>query len=125
MMNQTRRELVKIAKAENVPYSGINKRSLIERIQHYRDTVGTLYRVKKRDLKALAKGEGVRGYGSLNKRNLIDTILYHCRVVQPHIEDLSKLRTSELVDLARREGLKVIGGKKTRVAQNIALNRLK
>jgi len=60
----------------------------------------------------------------LNKRNLIDTILYHRRVVQPHIKDLSKLTRSELVNLARKEGLKVIGGRKTRVAQNIALSRV-
>ena len=81
MMKQTRRVLVEIAKAENVPFSGLNKRSLIDRIQHYRDTVGTLYREKKGDLKGLAKAEGIRGYGSLNKRKLIDTILYHRRVV--------------------------------------------
>ena len=41
MMNQTRKDFK--AKAENVPYSGLNKRALIDRIQHYRDTVGTLY----------------------------------------------------------------------------------
>jgi len=36
-MNQTYKELVEIAKAENVPYSRTNKATLIERIQHYRD----------------------------------------------------------------------------------------
>ena len=123
-MNQTRRVLIEIARAENVPYSGLNKRVLIDRIQNYRDTVGTLYRENKGDLKALAKAEGIRGYGSLNKRNLIDTILYYRRVIKPHINDLSKLTRSELVRLARKEGLKVIGGKKTRVAQNIAINRV-
>jgi len=110
-MNQTRRTLIEIARAENIPYSGLNKRGLIDRIQHYRDTVGTLYRENKGDLKALAKAEGIRGYGSLNKRNLIDTILYHRRVIKPHINDLSKLTRSELVRLARKEGLKVIGGR--------------
>ena len=45
-------------------------------------------------------------------RKLIDTILYHRRVVQPQIKDLSSLRKSELVKLAKKEGLKVIGGKK-------------
>jgi len=107
-MNQTRRELVEIAKAENVPYSGLNKNALVGRIQQYRDTVGTLYREKKRDLKALAKEEGIRDR----------------RVIQPHIADLSRLTRTELVNRARAEGLKVIGGKKARIAQNIALNRI-
>ena len=92
MMNQTRRELIEIAKAENVPYSKRNKAQLIERIQQYRDTVGTLYRESKSSLKKLAKTEGVRGYGSLIKSDLIDTILYHRRVVKPQIDDLSRLR---------------------------------
>ena len=56
MMNQTRKDLIVKAKAENVPYSGLNKRALIDRIQHYRDTVGTLYRERKSSLKALEKG---------------------------------------------------------------------
>ena len=55
---------------------------------------------------------------------MIDTILYHRRVVQPQIKDLSSLRKSELVKLAKKEGLKVIGGKKARIAQNIAVNRV-
>jgi len=42
-LNKTRKELIEIARAENVPYNGVNKRSLVECIQHYRDTVGTLY----------------------------------------------------------------------------------
>ena len=124
LMNQTRKALNDIARAENVPFSGVNKRVLIDRIQHYRDTVGTLFREKKGDLKAIAKAEGIRGYGSLNKGKLIDTILFHRRVIQPHIADLSKLTKAELVDRARAEGLKVIGGKKARIAQNIALNRV-
>ena len=107
MNDKTRKELIIIAKAENVPYSGLNKRALIDRIQHYRDTVGTLYRKKKSSLKALAKAENIRGYGGLNKRKLIDTILYHRRVVQPQIKDLSSLRKSELVKLAKKKGLKI------------------
>ena len=47
MMKQTRKDLIVIAKAENVPYSGLNRNALIDRIQHYRYTVGTLYREKK------------------------------------------------------------------------------
>ncbi len=124
MMKQTRKELIVIAKAENVPYTGLNKNTLIDRIQHYRDTVGTLYRKNKSSLKALAKAENIRGYGGLSRSKLIDTILYHRRVVQPQIKDLSKLKKSELVKLAKKEGLKVIGGRKARIAQNIAANRI-
>ena len=111
-MNQTYKELVEIARAENVPYSRTNKGMLIERIKHYRDTVGTLYRKQKRSLKGIAKTEGVRGYGSLNKRDLIDTILYHRRVIKPQIYGLSQLKKDELRRLAREEGLKVVGGRK-------------
>ena len=75
-------------------------------------------------MKSLAKAEGIRGYGSLNKSKLIDTILYHRRVVKPHIEDLNRLTRSQLVNLAKRDGLRVIGGKKARVAQNVALGRI-
>ena len=89
-----------------MPFSGLNKRSLIDRIQHHRDTVGTLYRERKGDLKSLEKAEGIKGYGSLNKRKLIDTILYHHRVVKPHVEGLSRLTRSQLANLAKRESLK-------------------
>ena len=37
MNDKTRKELTLIAKAENVPYSGLNKAALIDRIQHYRE----------------------------------------------------------------------------------------
>ena len=63
LMNQTYNSLRNIARAENVPYSRTNKQTLIERIQQYRDTVGSLYRKVKKDLKAMAKSEGIRGYG--------------------------------------------------------------
>ena len=120
MMNQTRRELIEIAKAENVPYSRGNKAQLIERIQKYRDTVGTLYRENKSSLKRVAKTEGIRGYGALNKRDLIDTILYdHRRVVKPQSDDLSRLRKEDLKILAQKEGLKVVGSRKDRIARNI------
>lgn len=66
-MNQTLKDLKEIARAENVPYSRRNKAQLIERIQRYRDTVGTLYRENKSSLKRVAKTEDVRGYGMLNK----------------------------------------------------------
>jgi len=124
MMNQTYKELREIARAENVPYSKTSKGILIKRIQHYRDTVDTLYRGRKKSLKAIAKAEGVRGYGSLNKRNFIDTILYHRRVVRPQIDGLRQLRKDELKRLAREEGLEVIGSKKDRIAQNIARHRV-
>ena len=109
LMNQTYNSLRNIARAENVPYSRTNKQTLIERIQQYRDTVGSLYREGKRDLKAMAKSEGIRGYGNLNKRDLIDTILFHRRVVRPQIDELSQMKRDELRRLAKKEGLEVIG----------------
>ena len=57
LMNQTRKELVTIARAENVPYSRVDKATLAGRIRDYRDTVGTLYRESKKDLMAIAKSE--------------------------------------------------------------------
>ena len=124
MMNQTYKELKEIARAENVPYSGTNKGTLVARIQHYRDTVGTLYREVKKSLKSMAKAEGIRGYGSLKKSELIDTILFHRRVVKPHIAELSNMTKNDLKRLAKDEGLTVIGGRKDRIAQNIAKHRV-
>ena len=57
--------------------------------------MGTLYRENKLSLKKVAKTEGVRGYGMLNKRDLIDTILYHRRVVKPLSDNLSQLRKED------------------------------
>ena len=122
--NQTLKDLKEIARAENVPHSKGSKAQLIERIQRYRDTVGTLYRENKSSLKKVAKTEGVRGYGILNKRDLIDTILYHRRVVKPQFDDLSRLRKEDLKRLAQEEGLKVVGSKKNRIMQNIARHRV-
>ena len=122
-MNETLKDLKEIARAENVPYSGRNKAQLIECIQRYRDTVGTLYRENKFSLKKVAKTEGVRRYGMLNKPDLIDTILYHRRVVKPQFDDLSQLRKKDLKRLVQEEGLKVVGSRKDRIAQNIAKHR--
>lgn len=79
------------------------------------------------ELKAIAKaesGERQRGYGSPNKHNMVDTILYRCRVVKLQIEDLSRLTKAELVRIVPAEGLKVIGGKKASIAHNIVLSRV-
>ena len=123
-MNQTLKDLKEIARAEHVPYSKGNKAQLIERIQRYRDTVGTLYRENKLSLKKVTKTEGVRGYGMLNKRDLIDTILYHRRVVKPLSDNLSQLKKEDLKRLAQEGGLKVDGNRKDRIAQNIARHRV-
>ena len=61
---------------------------------------------------------------SLNKRDLIVTILYHGRVVKPHVNQLSQLKKDDLKLLAKREVLKVIGSRKDRIAQNIARHRV-
>ena len=71
-MNQTLKELQNIARAEHIPFSRANKNTLIERIQHYRDTVGTMYRKNKSELKGIARHEGLRGYASQRKTDLID-----------------------------------------------------
>ena len=123
MMNQTYKVLKEIAKAENVPYSRTNKATLVNRIQHYRDTVGTLYRESKMSLKRMAKKEGIRKYGTLKKGDLIDTILFHRRVIKPQIEGLRKLRKGDLRQLARASNVPIIGGKKDRIAHNIATHR--
>ena len=120
MMNQTYKELVNIARAENVPYSKTNKRSLVDRIQQYRDTVGTLYREKSRELRRLARREGLRGYSQLKKGELIDSILYHRRVVKPRIDNLKTLTKEALRRQAKQVGLEVIGSRKDRIAHNLA-----
>ena len=61
MMNKTLKELRDIARAEHVPFSRVNKNALIERIQHHRDTVGTMYRRNKKDLKRIARNVGLQG----------------------------------------------------------------
>ena len=68
----------------------------------------TLKNLKEISLKKVAKTEGVRGYGMLNKRDLIDTILYRRRVVKPLSDDLSQLRKEDLKRLAQEGGLKVV-----------------
>ena len=50
MMNKPLKELRDIARAEYVPFSRVNKNTLIERIQHHRDTVGTMYRINKKKI---------------------------------------------------------------------------
>ena len=60
-----------------------------------------MYRENKLSLKKVAKTEGVRGYGMLNKRDLIDTILYHRRVVKPLSDNLSQLKKEDLKRLAQ------------------------
>ena len=108
-------ELVNIARAEHVPYSGTNKATLAARIQHYRDTIGTLYRKSKSDLKDIAKSEHISRYSQLKKADLIDSVLYHQRVVKPRIVELSKLKNDELRTLAKSEGVKGIGHRKDRM----------
>ena len=66
LMNQTLNELRNIAQVENVPFSKANKKTLTERIMHYRDNVGTLYRKNKYKLKHIAQKDGIKGY---NKEN--------------------------------------------------------
>ena len=125
MMHPTYKELVAIARVEHVPYSGTNKARLVDRIQHYRDTVGTLYREKVKSLKMVAKEEGLSGYSQLKKAGLIDSILYHQRVVKSRISDLKTLTKEELRRQAKQLGLEVIGTRKDRIAHNLARHLVK
>ena len=124
LMNKTLNELRSIAQAENVPFSKANKKTLTDRITHYRETVGTLYRKDKSKLKHIAQKDGIRGYGKLNKKDLIDTILFNRRVVKPRSEELKKLTRDQIRDLAKKEGLlNGVGQKKDRMIKNISHHR--
>ena len=124
LMNQTLNELRNIAQVENVPFSKANKKTLTERIMHYRDNVGTLCRKDKSKLKHIAQKDGIKGYGKLNKKDLIDTILFNRRVVKPRSEELKKLTRVQIRDLARKEGLlNGVGQKKDRMINNISHHR--
>ena len=111
-------------KMRRVPFSKANKKTLTERIMHYRDNVGTLYRKNKYKLKHIAQKDGIKGYGKLNKNDLIDTILFNRRVVKPRSKELKKLTRNQIRDLARKEGLlNRVGQKKDRMINNISHHR--
>ena len=124
MMKQTYKELMSTARAENVPYSGTNKSTLSERILHYRATHGSLYRENTASLKVLARREGIRGYSALKKGDLVDSILFHRRVVKPRIAELQGLTKKEIRTHAKQAGVKVIGGRKDRMMANLARHQV-
>ena len=68
LMKQTNNELRNIARAEGLPYSKLNKATLVKSI--FDDRVGGLYREKRRLINSTAKNEKLRGYTNLKNNNL-------------------------------------------------------
>ena len=128
LLQQSNRELRDIARVEHVPYSGLNKRSLVERIMHYRATAGTLYRKNRTELNAEARNIGFEGYSKMHKGELIDALIIHKNVVKPRLDrernSLGYLTKVQLRELAKNEKLPVIGGKKRNIIDNIAKHRI-
>ena len=91
-----------------------------------------MYRKNKSELKGIARHEGLRGYTSQRKSDLIDSILYYRRVVKPRSRELQNLTRDQIRQLAVKEGLvNGIGQKKQRMIKNLSYrfrvmrNRLK
>ena len=128
LMNQTNNELRNIARAEGVPHSKLNKAALVNNILEYRATVGSLYRNNRKSLNKIAKKEKLRGYTSLSKNDLIQTILYHRRVVKPLLRGQNQLihgfTKGMLLKQANKEGLLRVGRTKKEVIENLAMHRI-
>ena len=102
----------------------MNKNASIERIQHHRDTVGTMYRKNKKELKRIARNAGIRRYANLNKNDLIDNILYYSFHIKPKAAELQKLTRDQIRNLAMKEGLlNGIGRKKSQMIKNLSHHR--
>ena len=128
LKNNDLNELRNIARAEGVPYSKLNKEALVERIFDYRATVGSLYREKRRSINEIAKNEKLRGYTKLKKNDLIQTILYHRRVVKPLLRGQKQLircyTKDKLREKANKEGLLHVGRTKKQMIENLAMHRI-
>ena len=128
LMNQTNNELRNIARAVGVSYSKLNKAALVNNILDYRATVGTLYRENRKSLNEIAEKEKFRGYTSLSKNDLIQTILYHRRVVKPLLRGQNRLIHGFTKDMLRKqankEGLLRLGRTKKQMIENLAMHRI-
>ena len=93
---------------------------LAERLLHYRAIVGSLYRKDRRMLKVIAKKEGLRGYVSLKKNDLVQTILFHRTVIKPHVR-YSGLHGKTISEL-RGEGS--TGRMKKQMIENLVRDRI-
>ena len=122
LMNQTNNELHNIARAEGVPYSKLNKAVLVNNILEHRATVGSVCRKIRKSLNKIAKKEKFRGYTSLSKNDLIQTILYHRRVVKPLLSGQKQLIHGFTKDMLRKqankEGLLRVGCTKKQMIEN-------
>ena len=128
LKNNDLNELRNIARAEGVPYSKLNKAALVDRILDYRATVGSLYRENRRSINEIAKNEKLRGYTKLKKNDLIQTILYHRRVVKPLLRGQKQLihsyTNAMLREKANKEGLLHVGQRTKNLAMQMIVNMI-
>ena len=128
LKNSDLNELRNIARAEGVPYSKLNKAALVERIFDYRAMVGSLYHENRQSINEIAKNEKLRGYTKLKKNDLIQTILYHRRVVKPLLRGQKQLircyTKDKLHEKANKEGLLHVGRTKKQMIENLAMHRI-
>ena len=74
---------------------------------------------KIKELKRIAQNAGLRGYGKLNKNDLIDNILFYSSHIKPKALELQKLTRDQIRNLAMKEGLlNGIGRKKNQMIKN-------
>ena len=122
LMNQTNNELRNIARAESVPYSKLNKAALVINILKYRATLGSLYRKNRKSL-----NKKFRGYTSLSKNDLVQTILYR-RVVKPLLRGQKQLIHGFTKDMLRehanKEVLLRVGCTKKQMIKSLAMHRI-
>ena len=128
LKNNNLNELRNIARAEGVPYSKLNKVTLVERIFDYRATVGSLYHENRQSINEIARNEKIRGYTKLKKNDLIQSILYHRRVVKPLLRGQKQLihsyTNTMLREKANKEGLLHVGRTKKQMIENLAMHRI-
>ena len=128
LMKQTNNELRNMARAEGIPYSKLNKAALGGRILDYRTTVDSLYRENRKSLNMIAKKEKLRGYTSLSKNDLIQTILYQRRVVKPLLRRQKQLIHGFTKDMlreqAQKESLNRICRTEKQMIENLAMHRI-
>ena len=128
LKNNNLNELRNIARAEGVPYSKLNKATLVERIFDYRAMVGSLYHENRQSINEIAKNEKIRGYTKLKKNDLIQSILYHRRVLKPLLRGQKQLihsyTNAMLREKANKEGLLHVGRTKKQMIENLAMHRI-
>ena len=81
-----------------------------------------------RSINEIAKNEKIRGYTKLKKNDLIQSILYHRRVVKPLLRGQKQLihsyTNAMLRGKANQEGLLHVGRTKKQMIENLAMHRI-